>query len=425
MPRRRGHVLPFRIPFFRIFYSTTYTTIYIINLCLLAITPVSLIWSAIQNSAYQYTIMIGGTYVLTALTAIFIYASRLYTNRTVLAGVGKAYIPVEEGEVSKSVRKMIVQQLEKSAMVAWESRPRDLLGEILQAEKHGFLSLETDGMDSNDNTVGKEIPVDPAHPPWGDLQHAGWSSPDHRDDNEMQHLQFATVIAELPNLIEARAVALAPPNPVTTPTNGVPIADPVVADVLRRPETLGMRDYLTQLSYLGLVNPAEVGQSFLQQYERARFGGLPINETEFKTLMSAFAELVSSMTELDNAIIEQIREQAGDKASSSDTEDITPEILRDNVQQISVSPPHTPVSSLITPVTARTAPSRSITPYMQEQVPSTESLGSVIHRVPDDAGKSPELEDSRPITQDSDSLASLPSDAGSVLRRSASLVENG
>src|ERR1700761_1641294 len=93
--RRPGHLLPFRIPFFRIFYSTTYTTLYILVLAILAITPVSMIWAAIQNSAYQYIIMIGGTYVLTAIIAIFIYASRLYTNRSVMVGVGKAYIPVE------------------------------------------------------------------------------------------------------------------------------------------------------------------------------------------------------------------------------------------------------------------------------------------------------------------------------------------
>lgn len=67
--------------------------------------------------------MIGGTYVLTALIAIFIYSSRLYTNRSVLAGVGKAYIPVEDGEVGRNVRKMIVSQLERSAIIAWEARP--------------------------------------------------------------------------------------------------------------------------------------------------------------------------------------------------------------------------------------------------------------------------------------------------------------
>lgn len=367
--------------------------------------------------------MIGGTYVLTVLTAIFIYSSRLYTNRTMLAGVGKAYIPIEKGEVGKHVRKMIVQQLERSAIVAWESRPRDLLGEILQAEKNGLLPPETGSVGRNDYTVGREIPVDPAYPPWGDVQHAGWSSPDHREDNEMQHLQFATVIAELPNLIEARAVALAPPDPMTVPTHGVAMADPVVIDVLRRPETMGMREYLTQLSYLGLVTPAEAGQSFLLQYENARFGGLPIAEPGFRALMAAFAELVSGMTELDSAIIDQIREQAGDRASSLDTEEIIPEVLRDFAQQVSVSPPRTPVSSLISPVTARTAPSRSITPYMQQQAPSTESLGSVIHQTK--AGEAAETDDDEPFSQDSESLASIASDTGSVVVRSSSPVQNG
>ena len=89
-----ANTLPIHIS---IFYSTTYTTIYVICICFLAITPISMMWQAIENLALQYVIMIGGTYVLTASIAIFIFASRLFTNRTVMAGMGKAYIPVEPG----------------------------------------------------------------------------------------------------------------------------------------------------------------------------------------------------------------------------------------------------------------------------------------------------------------------------------------
>ncbi|KAK5173995.1 uncharacterized protein LTR77_001074 [Saxophila tyrrhenica] len=401
--RRPGHFLPFRIPFFRIFYSTTYTTLYILCLGMLAIPPASMIWSAIQNQAYQYVIMIGGTYILTALIAIFIYASRLYTNRTVLAGVGKAYIPIEDGELGRSVRKMIVKQLERSAIVAWESRPRDLLGEILEAETVGVLPPEAEGLTRNDYTVGREISVDPAHPPWGHVQHAGWSSPSHFEENSTPNLHFAMVIDELPNLIEAKAVALAPAEETAVPANGPPMADPVVADVLRRPETMSMRDYLTQLSYLGLVNPLELGQRFLMQYERARFGSSPVTEQEFHSLMADFSELLSGMAELDAAIIEQIREQAGEKASALDeTEDDDASL--------------TATSTLHSPVTARTAPSRSTTPYINQNLESEESVGSVIHQVPPESKDRSPTEAEEASIADSGSILSMETDTGSVLR---------
>ncbi|KXL45270.1 MAG: hypothetical protein FE78DRAFT_117910, partial [Acidomyces sp. 'richmondensis'] len=252
-----------------------------------------LIDAAIGSSAFQYVFMIGGIYVLTAAMAIFIYSGRIYTHRSVLADVGKAYIPIEEGELGKKVRKMIVKQLERSAIVAWESKPRDLEGENYK--------------------VGRILAVDPAHPPWGYIRQAGWSSPSHSGKNTSPNVQFAEVIAELPNLVEARAVSLAPPDPMMTPRDDQSMADPAVVDFLKRPEKMGMRDYLTQLSLLGLINPPTLGQAFLRHYERARFCGFPISENEFDVLMQNFAELLSGMTELQPAIVEQIRTQAAER----------------------------------------------------------------------------------------------------------------
>ena len=359
--------------------------------------------------------MVGGTCVVTALLAIFIYSSRLYTNRTVLAGVGKAYIPVEEGEVGKSVRKMVVGQLERSAIVAWESRPRDLLGEILVAEQAGTLPPETMSVGRNDYTVGREVPVDPANPPWGHIRHAGWTSPSQGEEEQMTDLQFANVIAELPNLVEARAVSLAPADPAGTPPKGPPMADPVVADVLLRPETMGMRDYLTQLSYLGLVNPPEISQKFLTQYENARFCGSPISDTEFKSLMAGFGDLLAGMTEMDPAITQQIHDQVGDKVIGPETVGLP------FVQQ--ASPPRTPDSSSIpSPITARTQPSRITTPYLQQEAPSEESMSSVLHRMPDDMNPAIPAQ-----ARSSSSLGSecFESDAGSVVRHNASPDANG
>ncbi|EGP88820.1 uncharacterized protein MYCGRDRAFT_56770, partial [Zymoseptoria tritici IPO323] len=258
-----------------------------------------MIWSTIDQRTLQYTFMIGGTSVLTLIIAIFIYSSRLYTNRSVLSAVGKPYVPIEDGEVSNMVRRMIVKQLKRSAVIAWEGRPRDLTRE--------------------EYTVGSVIRVDPQNPPWGDIQHAGWSSPSHNSNNKYPGVQFAEVVAELPNLIEARAVSLAPSDPNVTPVHGaIQPADAVVVELLQRPANMAMREYLLQLSYLGLIQPPQLGHKFLSLYESARFSGQPTTTEEFNDLMTAFAALLSGMESLDKRIVEEIRIQNGDKNSDHD-----------------------------------------------------------------------------------------------------------
>ncbi|KAK4553057.1 hypothetical protein LTR86_009784 [Recurvomyces mirabilis] len=391
MARKPGRILPFRIPFFRIFYSTTYTILYAIEILLLAITPASLIYSAIVNRAFQYILIVGSVYVLVALLAIFIYSSRLYTNRTVLAAVGKAYIPVEEGEVGKNVRKMIVKQLERSAIIAWEAKPRNGFGEIYAAEQNGVLPAETHSVNHNDYTVGRIIQIDPAQPPWGIVRHAGWSSPSQRDDNKYPNVQFADVIAEMPNLIEAKAVSLAPADPLSTPRNGQALADSAVVELLTRPTTMGMRDYIKQLAYLGLINPAEIGDVFMRQYEHARFCGRPVTEYEFADLMATFSELLAGMVELDQTIIEQIRSQTADDVES-DLDEPEPARSRSVSAAQYLTPrirrgysPATSALSVPSPVTAREHVSRAATPYLQGQSSSLESFSSVIHNSPSHA----------------------------------------
>ena len=392
--RRPGHILPFRIPFFRIFYSTTYTALWFLTLVLLAITPSTLLYTAIAAQALQYTFMIGGAWFLTAMLAIFIYSSRLYTNRSVLAGVGKAYIPVEDGEVDRKVRKMIVAQLERSSIVAWEARPRDALGEIMQAEKEGVLHDDAQSFNRDEWTVGSIIKVDPSRPPWGEVQHPGWTAPAQARGEVLGNLQFETVIAELPNLIEARAVSLAPADPDPDASvfaeTGQPAADPVVVEILKRQEKMGLREYLTQLSYLGLINPPAIAHEFLLRYERARFGGLPSTETQFNNLMAVFAQLLEGMAVLSPVIIEEIRVQAGngsDTASSRhapETASLAPSDMDGSVLHFATpEPPRSAGSSINSPVTARTRWSRATTPYLQQMhSDSDETVGSVVRRSP-------------------------------------------
>lgn len=452
--RRPGHVLPFRIPFFRIFYSTTYTTLFLITLVILAITPGTLLWTSISSEAFQYVFMIGGTYVLTALIAIFIYSSRLYTNRSVLAGVGKAYIPVEDGEVGRNVRKMIAAQLERSAVVAWESRPRDTMGEIVLAEKEGWLTDEEHGVTGFDReqwTVGSAIEIDPAKPPWGTLQHAGWTAPAHARGETLGNLQFATVIAELPHLIEARAVSLAPPDPNAEAgffnENEAQVPDLLVVETLRRQKTMGLREYLTQLSYLGLINPPSIANDFLVLYEKARFSGRPSTEEEFNHLMAVFAQLLEGIQDLHPDIIAEIRAQAGsdDTSSSSqstidavETASLAPSQASGSVLHFATPEPprnmsvSTANSGYSSPVTARTAFSRAVTPYTQQNgVESDESFSSVVRRPrgdEDEAFTTPRAAPQRDSFESRSSVGAgsspssrtLDSDAGSVLRHHVS-----
>ena len=98
------------------------------------------------------------------------------------------------------------------------------------------------------------------------------------------------------------------------------VADMIVVETLRRQKTMGLREYLTQLSYLGLINPPSAGQDFLTMYEKARFCGRPSSEAEFNRLMAVFAQLLEGMTELHPDIVAEIRAQASSEDSSSDIE---------------------------------------------------------------------------------------------------------
>ncbi|RMX99998.1 hypothetical protein D0868_09244 [Hortaea werneckii] len=416
----RGHtVLPFRIPFFRIFYSTTYTILYIIALCLLAITPTSIIFTAVDSKAYQYVFMVGGTYLLTAILAIFIYSSRLYTNRSTLAGVGKPYIPIEKGELG---RKECDGDVGSEAARYQE--------EIIAAEGAGVLRPVDKVYGGSDGyIVGRILEVDPSDPPWGRISHAGWLGPSWKEGDKHAAIQCADVIAELPHIIEARAVSLCPPDILPTAEGEETIADPAVLDLLRRPATMGLREYLTQISYLGLCPSPETTQDFLNRYERARFCGQPVTEREFKEMMLVFSELLSGMNELRPEIVAEIRAQMEDRADEEEEKEAeslvplnTAENTNNGVETPSTISSRSPRSSILSPITAKEAQSRDVTPFLQQRPQeSEETLESVIRRSPALDDESESAEDSadgrlsRPGRSQSRSIVSLPSDAGSVV----------
>ncbi|KAJ9666597.1 hypothetical protein H2201_003256 [Coniosporium apollinis] len=344
-----------RIPFFRIWYSSTYTVFFVILLFLLTATPADIIYQSIRSRNPQlYNIFIvAGVHLLTAVLAIFIYASRIYTNRTVLAGIPKSYIPVEPGEVGKNVRRMIAKQLERSALIAWDARPRDQRGELQSNDGNGTTApsqQQQPGHRAHAPTAKSHthpldpatvIPISPRAPPWGPIAHPGWSSPSSPD---WPDVHFWTILPELPHLIEARAVALAPPDPAfafgdlgigiaglggqEAAAPAVPVPDARVVAALQRPPTMGLREYLGRLAGLGLVDEV-LGARFLKLYEYARFSTQPLTEGEFGELLGLHSEILNGMTGLDPAIVKAIIQQdeegnAADEIETAAVFDVMP-----------------------------------------------------------------------------------------------------
>ncbi|KZF24851.1 hypothetical protein L228DRAFT_243585 [Xylona heveae TC161] len=324
-----------RIPFFRIFYSTTFTVLLLVCLALLVITPADVIRQSIEAKHIANVFIVAGVHILALITAAFIYASRLLTNRSVLSAIPEPWVPVQAEDVGKKVRRMIVDAWERSAIVAWDARPKHTSSEIEEVEKpsatvsaessaasvgHPNLRLHSSQQpdhnghgENNNGTSETTINVRPVQPPWGPISHPGWSSPSSVD---LPSVYYPTVIAELPNLIEAKAVSLAPPDPVlsampqaTNAPRFIP-PDPQALALLRRPTAMGLRDYLEYLGQLGLVNPPEVGADFLTVYEYARFSGAALTEAQFRQLMNIFAELLRGMVQLDPVILAALAEEA-------------------------------------------------------------------------------------------------------------------
>ena len=266
---------------FQIWYSSTFTVLCAILLILLGVTPAETVYQSSRSHAYQQISIIASVYVATLLIVLLLYSTRLYSNRAVLQAIPKPYVPVEDGEVGSLVRRLIERALRRSAVVAWNARPRDVRGELLDTSALGHVTTRPSTADRiakrrghsharDDATV---IAVAPTTPPWGAIAHAGWTSPASAD---MPNLFFDTVVAELPNLIEAKAVSLAPPDPVLSDQGLVDHNTPVLPDarvvtLLQRPATMGLREYLSRLAALGLLDTPAGTADFLALYEQARF----------------------------------------------------------------------------------------------------------------------------------------------------------
>lgn len=315
---------------FRIVYSSSYTVFLVALLLLIAVTPGDHIYQTVSNHKLGNVFVVGGTYLLTGLIAVFIYASRLYTNRTTLAAIPKPYLPIENGEVGKNVHKMIVKNRQRSALIALQSRPRPSTITPVDRQREsniGQTSKYLERVDTKLKGFAQDafIRIDPEQPPWGQITHPGWSGP---ASGGLSNLEFNTVIVELANLIEARAVSLAPLD-YTFEYMSVrggrsqlrPSPDSASIAQLQRSPSQGLRDYLDRLQMLEIITSREAVDTFLTQYEYARFSTHALLETEFRTLMIAFSNLFASMKNPEFSTYASKRGKMASKRSESGGEE--------------------------------------------------------------------------------------------------------
>ncbi|EAW24985.1 DUF4129 domain-containing protein [Aspergillus fischeri NRRL 181] len=282
---------------YRVLNYAAFTFFSVLLVCLIILTPADAIYQCYKTHRLINIFFITGAYVATFILAALIYATRIYTNRTVLSAIPKAWIPVEKEDVGKSVRRLVVEGLARSAIIAFQARPRDIAADGDKFADYPMLVVDRD------------------QPPWGKVEHPGWSSPSSPD---LPDLPYRAVVQELPHLIEAKAVSLAPPDPFLSAAahhrfdpslsdHGQSVPDTRVVEVLRRPASMGLREYIQHLTALNLVNPPEIGAEFLAHYERARFSSRELHEDEFRELMHVFADVLRGMTYLDARILDDIR----------------------------------------------------------------------------------------------------------------------
>jgi len=299
----------------RLVYGSIYLFLYVVLLGLLLITPADAIERSIDNNQRYNVLIVTISYVVTITVVIFVYILRLYINKLALAAIPKGWVPIDKGDVKDAVYKMIAAGLNRSATVAYGARPR-----VQERDDDGHMhdptyreSTDAWGGEANGSAGGKRAsgetgsPVPPRRRAvWGEIEHYGWASPNSPD---LPDLQYSTVLSELPNLIEAKALTMAPTDPESQ--TDPPMLDPEATILLQRQPYMSLRDYMEHLAGLGVVDMDQVAADFLSQFEYARFSNRPISNTRFREIMHLFAELLRAMQPLDLDALGSLSSSAG------------------------------------------------------------------------------------------------------------------
>ncbi|RKF80912.1 putative sucrase ferredoxin domain-containing protein [Golovinomyces cichoracearum] len=280
------------------FYVGSYTILNIVLVVLLLVTPGDAIRQALDNKQPYNVFAIAGTYFLTLILAITLYASRKCAESATLKAIPKTWIPIEKGDVSKKVREMIILSLHRSAVIAWNSRPRIVqepmdVSEITRSsfplDQYGNINKDQrTRRDRSSSKKSDQISIAvPSRSIFGEIIHDGWSSPLSSD---FPDLHYMTVISELPHLTEAKVVSLVSPH--ANNNSESPELRHGSVDILRRPMGMSFRDYIGYLCSLNIITTPDTAFEFLSLYEYARFSENPLNEIEFKKLVESFAEIL-------------------------------------------------------------------------------------------------------------------------------------
>ncbi|OBT41390.1 hypothetical protein VE00_08202 [Pseudogymnoascus sp. WSF 3629] len=307
---------------FVIFYTTLYTLLALILLVLLIIPPADAIRQALTNRQLYNVFVISSVYFLTALFALLFYASRLYTTRTILASIPKPYLPITPADLPPKVHSLIRDALRRSALVAWNARPHtpatntaavdiglacplpsatiEPTSRSLAQTTHRLLRRRRRRRREAEAADAALMPT--ADPVWGPIAHAGWSPPTSPD---LPNLHYAPVIAELPHLIEAKAVAL----------SGATAGS---LALLPRRASAGLREYVGVLLELGVLDEGVPWREFVGGYEEARFSGEAVGEEEFRGLMGLFAEVLRGVRPLGGGEVEESESEMEEEDEDDD-----------------------------------------------------------------------------------------------------------
>ena len=259
---------------FRLFYSTSFSILLIIEIILLLISPGDIIYQSFAAGRRLSIIAVAIVYVAVLLISAFIIATRFYTAHTQLTAIPKSHVPIRKDDLSKSLQKLVDSELSRSASIAYHAHPRSIGEEEIQvlAQEHSSSKTRT-------------IPWPLDHmKSWIEIRHPGWSSPCATD---LTDLQFEPVLLEFPHLLEAKAVSL------VSPENATP--DPWVVELLQRPVSMSLRDYFEKLEELQMLDITNATSDFIKDYERSRFSSLPISETDFWRMLESFTAIVQNL----------------------------------------------------------------------------------------------------------------------------------
>ncbi|KAG5974473.1 hypothetical protein E4U58_002933 [Claviceps cyperi] len=325
--------------FLRILYGSIYVLLFFVLIALLLITPADAIKRSLRNDQNYNVTILAISYVVTVTIVIFVYILRLYINKTALASIPKAWVPIDKGDVKDAVYRMIHSGLSRSAVIAYAARPRDVVldldGKLGTGNGSNRPRAELDTVRTRsekavgeDGSGGLALPLLPlqGRPDWDEIEHDGWASPKCPD---LRNLQYSSVLCELPHLIEAKALALASPRQSVNGNAAGEQAHLLGAEVaasLQRMPFMTMSDYLGHLSHMGVLPPVDDDSTtslFLDRYEYARFSDRPLSNQRFRELMHLFAEVLRAMQPIDPRVLQSPDRDGNDDDGDNENENDT------------------------------------------------------------------------------------------------------